>query len=299
MDPREAVAEPSGPRRSRWHPFRGEELVWLPMIPFWGLQLAPIAGVLWLGWSWSGLVLALALYFTRMFFVTAGFHRYFSHRTFKTSRAFQFVLAVLATTSVQNGPLWWASHHRAHHKYSDTPADRHSAAQRGFFWSHMGWILVRRYKDTDWARVQDLSRYPELRWLNKYPLAPPLLLALMLGLLGGMWAVVWGFFVSTTLLWHGTWVVNSLAHRFGRQRYATGDQSRNSLLIALITLGEGWHNNHHHYQRSERQGFYWWEIDVTHYLLRALSWTGLVWDLQGPPAHVRDARTPLPAAATP
>src|SRR6185436_16977834 len=297
MDPREAVAEPSGPRRSRWHPFRGEELVWLPMIPFWGLQLAPIAGVLWLGWSWSGLVLALALYFTRMFFVTAGFHRYFSHRTFKTSRAFQFVLAVLATTSVQNGPLWWASHHRAHHKYSDTPADRHSAAQRGFFWSHMGWILVRRYKDTDWARVQDLSRYPELRWLNKYPLAPPLLLALMLGLLGGMWAVVWGFFVSTTLLWHGTWVVNSLAHRFGRQRYATGDQSRNSFLIALITLGEGWHNNHHHYQRSERQGFYWWEIDVTHYLLRALSWTGLVWDLQGPPAHIRDARTPAAVPA--
>jgi stearoyl-CoA desaturase (delta-9 desaturase) len=193
-------------------------------------------------------------------------------------------------TSIQNGPLWWASHHRAHHKYSDTAQDLHSAAQRGLFWSHLGWILVSRYKETDWARVPDLARYPELRWLNKYPLIPALVLAVILVLVGGMWALVWGFFVSTTLLWHGTWVVNSLAHKIGRQRYPTGDHSRNSFLVALITLGEGWHNNHHHYQRSERQGFFWWELDITHYLLKVLSWTGLVWDLHEPPAHVRDPR---------
>src|SRR4051812_41747139 len=283
--PGEAVAPPRGSRSA----FAGETVVWPPMFAFWGLQLAPIVGVIWLGWSWSGLSLALALYFGRMFFVTAGFHRYFSHRSFKTSRAFQFVLAVLATTSIQNGPLWWASHHRAHHKYSDTPQDLHSAPQRGFFWSHLGWVLVARYKETDWARVQDLARYPELRWLNKYPLVPALVMAGLLFLAGGAWALVWGFFVSTTLLWHGTWVVNSLAHKIGRQRYRTGDQSRNSFVIALLTLGEGWHNNHHHYQRSERQGFYWWELDITHTVLKALSWTGLVWDLHEPPAHVRDA----------
>jgi stearoyl-CoA desaturase (delta-9 desaturase) len=149
---------------------------------------------------------------------------------------------------------------------------------------------VARYKETDWGRVQDLARYPELRWLNKYPLVPGLGLAVVLFLAGGMWALVWGFFVSTTLLWHGTWAVNSVAHAFGRQRYATGDSSRNSFLIALITLGEGWHHNHHHYQRPERPGFYWCEVDITHYLLRALSWTGLVWDLHEPPLHVREQR---------
>ena|SRR2546421_832672 len=277
----------SGPRRRA---FEGETVVWPPQIIFWGMQIAPVAGILWMGWSWSGFVLAMALYFVRMFGVTAGFHRYFSHRSFKTSRAFQLVLAVLATTSIENGPLWWAGHHRAHHKHSDTALDIHSAAQRGFFWSHMGWILVARYKQTDWARVQDLARYPELRWLDRHALVPGLALAAILAATGGLWALLWGFFVSTVLLWHGTFAVNSLAHRIGRRRYPTGDESRNSFLIALFTLGEGWHNNHHHYQRSERQGFYWWELDVTHYLLRVLSWVGLVWDLHGPPPHVREQR---------
>jgi stearoyl-CoA desaturase (delta-9 desaturase) len=275
--------------------FQGETLVWPDMFAFWGLQLVPIAGIIWLGWSWSGLVLALVLYVVRMFFVTAGFHRYFSHRSYKTSRAFQFVLAVLATTSVENGPLWWAAHHRAHHKYSDTERDIHSERQRGFLWAHLGWILVSRYKETDWQRVEDLARYPELRWLNRYPLVPGLALAVGLTLAGGLWALLWGFFVSTTLLWHGTWVINSLAHKIGRQRYATGDESRNSFLLALLTLGEGWHNNHHHYQRSERQGFFWWELDPTHYLLKALALLGLVWDLHEPPRHIREAVGACPA----
>jgi stearoyl-CoA desaturase (delta-9 desaturase) len=274
--------------------FEGERIAWLPMIPFWGLQILPIAGVVWLGWSWSGLALALTLYYVRMFGVTAGFHRYLSHRSFRTSRVFQFLLALLATTSVQNGPLWWAAHHRAHHKYSDTALDIHSAARRGFFWAHCGWILVERYKATDWSRVPDLARYPELRWLERHPLVPGLTLAGLLFAAGGLWALLWGFFVSTALLWHGTWVINSLAHRLGRRRYATGDDSRNSFLLALVTLGEGWHNNHHHYQRSERQGFFWWELDITHYLLRALSWLGLVWDLHAPPAHVRAAAAVAP-----
>jgi stearoyl-CoA desaturase (delta-9 desaturase) len=265
-----------------------EKIRWLANVPFFGVHAVAILGPLWLGWSWTGLALAIGLYAVRMFGLTAGFHRYFSHRSYKTSRAFQFALALLGTSSTQKGALWWAAHHRAHHKNSDGELDVHSVKQRGFWWAHVQWILVRKYTATDWDRVKDLAKYPELRWLNKHYLVPPLALAATLFLLGGSWALLWGFFVSTTLLWHGTFCVNSLAHVFGRQRYVTGDESKNSFLIAIITLGEGWHNNHHHYQLSERQGFFWWELDLTHMVLRALSWTGLVWDLQAPPVNVRD-----------
>jgi stearoyl-CoA desaturase (delta-9 desaturase) len=267
-----------------------ERVRWLANIPFFGVHVAAVVGPILLGWSWTGLALALGLYVVRMFGVTAGFHRYFSHRSYRTSRAFQLALALLGTSAAQKGPLWWAGHHRAHHKWSDTEADVHSVKQRGFWWSHVKWIVVRKHKATDWDRVKDLAKYPELRWLNRYYLVPPVTLAVALFALGGVWALVWGFLVSTTLLWHGTFCVNSLAHVVGRRRYDTGDESRNSFIIALFTLGEGWHNNHHHYQLSERQGFYWWEIDVAHCVLRLLSLTGLVWDLQAPPAHVRDAR---------
>jgi stearoyl-CoA desaturase (Delta-9 desaturase) len=234
--------------------------------------------------------LALIFYFIRMFGLTAGYHRYFSHRSYKTSRVFQFLLALLGSTATQKGVLWWAAHHRAHHKYSDTPRDIHSVRQQGFWWAHVKWILVRTYIETDFDRIKDFARYPELRWLNKYHLVPPILMAAALTALGGWWALLWGFFVSNTLLWHGTFCVNSLAHAFGRRRYVTSDDSRNSFLIALFTLGEGWHNNHHHYQRSERQGFYWWELDITHYVLRLFSLFGLVRDLHAPPKAIRDAR---------
>lgn len=265
------------------------QVQWMAMIPFWGVQFTAAIGLIVSGWSWSGLGLALAMYFVRMFGLTAGFHRYFAHRSYKTGRAFQFALAVLGTTSTQKGVLWWAAHHRAHHKYSDTPKDIHSVRQHGFLWAHVKWILVRTYVETDMERIKDFARYPELRWLNTFHLVPPVLLAVGLFLAGGWWALLWGFFVSNTLLWHGTFCVNSLAHAFGRRRYQTSDDSRNSFLIALFTLGEGWHNNHHHYQRSERQGFYWWEIDITHYILRGLSTVGLVRDLHAPPRAVRDA----------
>jgi stearoyl-CoA desaturase (delta-9 desaturase) len=256
-----------------------------------------VAGVVLYGWSWSGFALAVVLYYVRMFGISGGYHRYFSHRAYRTSRPFQFALAVLGATAAQKGPLWWASHHRLHHKYSDRPEDPHSAYQRGLFWSHVGWILVKRYVPTGWDRVKDLQRYPELVWLNRFYLVPPVLLAVALALIGGAHALLWGFFVSTVLLWHGTFTVNSLTHKFGRKRYQTGDESRNSLLIALITMGEGWHNNHHYYQRSERQGFYWWEIDGSHYVLKVLSWLRLVWDLQEPSRRVRDDRG-VPSAIT-
>jgi stearoyl-CoA desaturase (delta-9 desaturase) len=266
---------------------------WFAMFPFWGVQAVAVVGVIASGWSWKGLALALGLYAVRMFGLTAGFHRYFSHRSYKTSRVFQFLLALLGTTATQKGVLWWAAHHRAHHKYSDTPRDIHSVRQHGFWWAHVKWILVKQYVDTDFDRIKDFAKFPELRWLNTLNLVPPVLLAVTLFLLGGWWALLWGFFVSNTLLWHGTFCVNSLAHAFGRRRYETDDDSRNSFLIAVFTLGEGWHNNHHHYQRSERQGFYWWELDITHMILRAFSWVGLVKDLHEPPRQVRDARATL------
>ena len=263
---------------------------WFAMIPFWGAQLTAVIGIIISGWSWKGLGLALGIYAIRMFGLTAGYHRYFSHRSYRTSRVFQFLLALLGTTATQKGVLWWAAHHRAHHKYSDTPRDIHSVRQHGFWWAHVKWILVKKYVATDFDRIKDFAKYPELRLLNTFNLVPPVLLAVVRFVTGGWWALLWGFFVSNTLLWHGTFCVNSLAHAFGRRRYQTEDDSRNSFLIAIFTLGEGWHNNHHHYQRSERQGFYWWELDITHMVLRVFSLFGLVRDLHEPPRQIRDAR---------
>ena len=278
----------------------GEKRInWVGSIPFFAIHVLAVAGVVWLGWSWWGLALALGLYVVRMFGVTAGYHRYFSHRTFKTSRAGQLVLAVLATSSVQKGVLWWASHHRVHHKYSDQPGDVHSVLLDGFWWSHVGWILSREHDATDMSRVKDLAKYPELVWLNKHYLVPPVALGVGLFLVGGWWALVWGLLVSTVLLWHGTFTINSLTHVFGKQRYVTPDKSKNNFWLALITLGEGWHNNHHYYQRAVNQGFFWWELDVTYLTLRALSRLGLVWDLHTPPPHVRDSNRVSDQSARP
>jgi stearoyl-CoA desaturase (delta-9 desaturase) len=271
-------------------------------LPFFLVHLGAIVGVAVLGWSWKGFLLAVALYYVRMFGVTAGYHRYFSHRAFRTSRVMQFLLAVLAESSAQKGVLWWAAHHRTHHKLSDQPGDVHSAKRDGFLWSHVGWIVSERYEATDESKVKDLAAFPELRWLNRHFLVPPLALAAVICLVGGAWAGVWGVLVSTVLLWHGTFTINSLTHMFGRRRYATTDNSRNSLVLALVTMGEGWHNNHHYYQRSANQGFFWWEIDLTYYILRAMAAVGLVWDLHTPPRRVRDAfRAPAapPVVAAP
>ncbi len=258
-------------------------------VPFWTIHLVALAGVVYAGLSWSGLCLAVGTYFVRMVVVTAGYHRYFSHRTFKTSRLFQFLLAFGAQSAAQKGVLWWAAHHRWHHKHSDTPQDVHSALQRGFWYAHLGWILGPGNNETRLELVGDLAKYPELRFLNRkrIQLLPALVYALACLALGGVHGLIWGFFVSTVLLWHGTFTINSLAHLFGRRRYDTTDDSRNSMALALLTTGEGWHNNHHHYQSSARQGFRWWEIDVTYYVLRLLAAVGLVWDVRGiPPAIV-------------
>ncbi len=263
----------------------GARIPLIQAFPFFAAHLACLA-VLFIHFRWSYLIVCLTLYYTRMFFVTAGYHRYFSHRSFKTSRVFQFIMAVMATSSSQKGVLWWAANHRHHHRYSDTELDLHSPTLFGFWWSHVGWIISDKYNDTQVDLIRDFYKYPELRWLNKYFLVPPVALAVVLFLVGGWGLLVWGFFVSTVLLWHSSFTINSLSHIFGRRRYPTADTSRNNALLALLTLGEGWHNNHHHYMASARQGFFWWEVDVTYYTLKILSWCRIVWDLRKPPEAV-------------
>jgi stearoyl-CoA desaturase (delta-9 desaturase) len=231
--------------------------------------------------------LAAVTYLVRMFAVTAVYHRYFAHRSFKTSRPFQLLLAYLGTTATQKGPLWWASTHREHHKQSDTERDIHSPIRKGFWYAHMGWWLSRDHENTRIDLIRDYARYPELRWLEKYNVIGPLSLMGILFLAGGYDAFLWGFVVSTCVLMHATFTINSLSHVFGTRRYATTDTSRNNFWLALLTMGEGWHNNHHHYMNSANQGFFWWEIDLSFYTLKVLEKVGLVWDLRPVPPHMK------------
>ncbi|MBL8613509.1 MAG: acyl-CoA desaturase [Myxococcales bacterium] len=261
----------------------------LGVLPFVAIHVATVACVAATGWSWKGFALAMGFYFLRMFGVTGVYHRYFAHRTYKTSRWFQLVLALLAMTSFQKGVLWWASHHRLHHKMSDKQGDPHSMKRDGFWWSHVGWIMCRGYDVTDMKRVGDLAKFPELVFLNKFYWLPPLAWAIASYAIGGTHALIWATGVSTVLLWHGTFTINSISHWAGKARYKTGDESKNSWILAIVTMGEGWHNNHHYYQRATNQGFFWWEIDVTFYILKVLSWVGLVWDLHVPPKHVLES----------
>ena len=263
-----------------------ERVNWLGSIPFFLMHLMPL-GILLFGITWQDVVLCIALYVVRMFFITAAYHRYFGHRAYKMGRVMQFLMAVGGSTAAQKGVLWWAGHHRHHHKYSDMPEDIHSP-RRGFWWSHVGWILCKKYDATPMSAIKDFAKYPELRWLNRWHLLPAIALGAACLLIGGPSALFGGFFLSTVLLYHGTFSINSFTHLFARRRYATTDTSRNRLLLALVTLGEGWHNNHHYYQSTANQGFFWWEIDISYYVLKVMSWFGLVHGLRKPPQHVLD-----------
>ncbi|MDT7850723.1 acyl-CoA desaturase [Methylophilus sp. VKM B-3414] len=277
-----------------------ESIDWWRVLPFVGLHLALIA-LYWVGWSPFAVAFAIGLYLIRMFAITGFYHRYFAHKTFQTSRAGQFLFALIGATAVQRGPLWWAAHHRSHHVHADQPQDIHSPHQHGLLWSHLGWFLSHANFKTQLERVRELTRFRELCWLDRFDSLVPLALALGIFLLGtalahyapqlqtnGWQLLVWGFVVSTVALYHATFCVNSLAHVWGSRRYATRDHSRNNWLIALLTLGEGWHNNHHHFPGSVKQGFYWWEIDLTYYGLRVLAALGLIWNLKQVPVEVRD-----------
>lgn len=270
---------------------------WIRLIPFAGLHLACL-GVIWVGWSTVAVGVAAGLYALRMFALTAFYHRYFAHRAYRTHRITQFLFALLGNSAVQRGPLWWAAHHRHHHRHSDTAQDWHSPVQHGFLQSHMGWFLSRGGFFTCIDQIPDLMAYPELRWLDRFNNLTPLLLAVGLYALGvwlahvwprsgtsGPQMLVWGFFISTITLFHGSVTINSLAHRFGTRRYATRDNSRNNWFLALLTFGEGWHNNHHHFPGAARQGVRWWELDLTWCGLKLMQACGLVWDLKKAPVE--------------
>ncbi len=277
-------------------------------IPFIILHLGCL-GVIWTGWSWTAVITAVVLYLVRMFAVTGFYHRYFCHRAYRASRAWQFIFGLIGLTSVQRGPLWWASVHRHHHAHSEEESDAHSPVQKGFLWSHIGWLTSSKNFPTDYKLVRDLQKFPELVFLNRFDLIGPLLLAMGLLLAGwglqvfapslgtNAWQLlVWGFFISTTILFHATCAVNSFAHTLGSKRFDTEDESRNSFILALITLGEGWHNNHHHFQSSARQGIYWWEIDISYYVLKTMAALGIVRDLREVPERVYEEAAALKSA---
>lgn len=263
-----------------------EAVNWIGSLPFAAMHLAGLAAFFF-EFNMTMFWLCLGSYYLRMFAITAGFHRYFSHRAFKTSRPFQFILAFLAQTSAQKGALWWASHHRHHHKHSDTVEDIHSPIQKGFWWSQCGWIVCDKYFETNWRYISDFAKFPELKWLNQWHFVPPVVYGTAIFMIWGWAGLFWGFFFSTMILYHGTFSINTLSHMIGRVRYKSGDGSRNSMLLALITCGEGWHNNHHYYQATANQGWFWWEIDLSYYVLKVLSWFGIVWDLRKPPKHIK------------
>lgn len=284
-----------------------ERINWVGNSPYFLLHFACFA-VIWVGWSPIAVGVAAFFFLSRMFAVTGFYHRYFSHRTFKTSRAFQFVMACAGTACLQRGPLWWAAHHRHHHAFSDEIEDRHSPRLLGFLRAHAGWFLTPSAAKTEMHYVRDWARFRELVFLDRYHALPALALAFFAFGLGallervapglgtnGWQMLVWGFVISTVFLYHATYTINSLAHQFGSKRFNTGDDSRNNFWLALLTLGEGWHNNHHHYPSAVRQGFYWWEVDITYYLLAGLSRLGLIWELRPVPSHAleRDRVEPV------
>jgi len=284
-----STSEPSPGRRSRTAYRRApdERVNRITSIPFVAVHLLPLLAI-FVGVTAEAVVLCVVTYVVRMFFITAGYHRYFAHRSYRLARVPQFLMAFGGTMAAQKGPLWWAGHHREHHRTSDTEADIHSPL-RGFWWSHVGWILCDKYAETPTDRIKDFARFPELRFLNRFDWIGPWALGIACYLIAGWSGLLIGFFLSTVLLWHGTFVINSLAHVMGRRRYATEDTSRNSAVLAVVTLGEGWHNNHHYYQASARQGFFWWEFDPSYYVLRALSWVRLVHDLKVPSERIRSS----------
>jgi stearoyl-CoA desaturase (delta-9 desaturase) len=274
---------------------------WYRIIPLLFLHTACI-GVLWVGWSWVAILVALSLYLVRMFAITGFYHRYFSHKAFKTNRFWQFVFAVLGNASVQRGPIWWAAHHRHHHRYTDQENDVHSPLRHGFWWSHIGWLTSRANFPTPKKYVKEWLQYPELCWLNRFDTVVPIILAVVLFAAGeilaayapdlgtnGFQMLVWGFFISSVVLLHATVTINSFDHMYGSRRYNTPDTSRNNPLLAVLTLGEGWHNNHHHYAVTARQGFFWWEIDITYYILVVFAWLGIVRDLRPLPGRIKNS----------
>ena len=255
---------------------------------FWLVQASALL-VFAVPFRWAFLALWAASHFVRAVGLTLTFHRYYAHRAFKMHRVTRFLWTFVGTAAMQKGPLWWAGHHVSHHKFADRDGDPHSPMVSGVYYAHLGWFL----NDTKYDRVEatnpvlrDFGPVPEIAWLDRYFWVPPLALGGALFLAGGVPWVVWGFCLPTMTLAHATFAINSINHMFGSRRFDTVDESRNNPLTAFFAVGEGWHNNHHRYQRAARNGFYWWEFDITWYTIRAMQAVGLAWDVQGVPSRI-------------
>ena len=279
----------------------GKEIDWARVIPYIIIHLS-IISIFFVDFSLTAFWVFIGMYAIRMFAITGFYHRYFSHKAFKTSRLTQFIFAIIGASAVQRGPIWWAAHHREHHMHSDTIHDKHSPKAHSFFWSHTGWFLTKANFITHTRLVKELSRFPELRLIDRFDIVIPILTCLGLFYIGeylntahpaletnGLQLLSWGFVLSTILLYHSTFLVNSVAHLWGKKRYDTKDSSRNNFIVAILTFGEGWHNNHHHYPGSASQGFYRWEIDITYYLLKLLNTFGIIWGMRTISSNIRES----------
>ena len=263
-------------------------LTFTAIVVFWTVQASALLAF-FVPLSWPLAALWAASHFARAIGLTLAFHRYFAHRAFQMNRTARFFWTLIGTAAMQKGPLWWAGHHVNHHRFADREGDPHSPSVSGFYYAHIGWFLNDARHDrieSGNAVVRDFGRVPEIAWLDRYYFAPPLALAAIMYLAGGIEWLVWGFCVPTVTLAHATFAINTVNHLFGSRRFDTMDDSRNNAVTAVFAVGEGWHNNHHRYQRAARNGFFWWEFDPTWYVIRAMAAVGLAWDVQGVPARV-------------
>ncbi len=255
---------------------------------FWVVQASALL-IFFVPFSWPLVALWAVSHFLRAIGLTLAFHRYFAHRSFQMNRIARFIWAWIGTSAMQKGPLWWAGHHVNHHRYADREGDPHSPMVSGVYYAHVGWFLNDAKHDRLEASnpvIRDFSKAPELVLMDRYFFFPPLVLAVVLYLVGGMPWLVWGFCLPTVTLAHATFAINTVNHMFGSRRFDTIDESRNNVVTAFFAVGEGWHNNHHRYQRAARNGFYWWEFDPTFYTIRLMKMFGVAWDLQAVPERI-------------
>ena len=251
------------------------------------MHVGALAGFFLFNWKAVGVAVAL-WWLTGGIGICLGYHRYFTHRSFTTYKPIEYLLAICGCMAGEAGPISWVAAHRYHHTYSDMEDDPHSPL-RGFFWAHMGWLFAREKFLSEFESYKryapDMARDRFLVWLDRFHLVPTALLAWGLYAMGGWTFVVWGIFVRSVMVYHSTWLVNSASHVWGYRTYQTTDKSRNNWWVALLTFGEGWHNNHHAFQRSARHGFRWWEIDPTFMMVKLLWMFGLASDIHLPVRH--------------
>jgi sn-1 stearoyl-lipid 9-desaturase len=240
--------------------------------------------------SWQGFALAIALHWlTGGIGITLGWHRLITHRSFQVPQWLEYIIVFCGTLAMQGGVIWWVGLHRHHHLHSDESIDHHDSS-KGFWWSHMGWMMYDVPAEADVPRfTKDISEDKFYQFLDKYFLPVQILFALFLYAIGGWSFVCWGTFFRLAIVYQTTWLVNSATHMFGYRTFSTKDNSRNCWWVALLTYGEGWHNNHHAHQYSARHGLAWWELDQTWLTIRLLQLLGLATKVKLPDGNAIEA----------